>query len=252
MRTFEKSGRAFPCRAHIATAILSLNIFTTVFAEPITYTGEYDANVLPTDTEGSSNHPLWEIMAQETGAATHIEGDALVASTTESSGTNMLFWGIGDNDGRLVGTNQAWSINPENGVTVDFRIQVTATKPHKNTESRLDGGFMIQVVDGERGVNFYFSPSGITAQGASISKSDPMNLSTGYTNFRITMQDGKASLYQAEFETPIFSDIVGTETLRGYNRIIFGDFTSDFSGSYNLKFIKWNNTLANFSAPASP
>lgn len=241
----------FSSKRLIASSILTLLLLAeTSFAVPITYTSQYSANALPTATAATVSDPLWVLSASGTGSSAAIVNGNLAASTMETTGTNQQFWMLGNNAGSTVGTYQAWSLNSATGVTVDFNLQVLETKDNGGGSSSQGGGFMIQVADGSFGTSLYFGTSSIIITGASSYTYTPTSFDlTDFNTFRITMQNGQVTLYSSNSETPIFTALPGSGTLANYNRILMGDFTSTYSGSYNLDYIAWNNTLAEFSAP---
>lgn len=234
------------------TLLLAASLFhsNSAMAGAITYTSQYQGTSLPSTSGGTIADPSWELIAN-TGSTATSAGGFITGSTVDAADANMQFWMIGDNDGHLSGTNAAWSVNPEKGVTVDFRIQVLSSVAVGEGGTGKAGGFMIVVEDGVRTGEFYFSTDKIFFKGASsYSTSMPLNLTTGFTTFRITMKDGFLSLYLEDMETPLFSELQGG-SLVGYNRVLFGDFDSTYSGSFNLEFLKWNNEIAEFSAPVA-
>lgn len=236
--------------SHLPVLVVCSIFQNVAWAGSVAYTSEYLGDVPPTATKGTLANPAWEEKVGGANSVAELDGRALVASTMDAAGPNTQFWVIGDSDGSLAGTPEAWSVSSPTGATVDIRIQVTAAKANKEHTPEQAGGFMIQVADGDRGVSFYFGPDRIIATGAtSYTSTQPLDLSTAFTTFRITMQDGRATLYMADMDAPLFSGIEGTATLLGYNRLLFGDFTSAYSGAYRLAYIKWNNGTAEFSAP---
>lgn len=235
--------------ASLVTFILSLAMVQGLSAAPISYTSEYNGNVVPNATLGTIADPVWDEVSTGSGSIVSANG-ILQANSMNTTDSNYLFWMIGDNDGSLSGTSQAWNVTPSVGVTVDFNVQVTAAKSNGGGDSTQQGGFNIQVSDGQHGISFYFGLTSIIATGASsYTTAIPLDLSSSSNTFRITLQDGAATLYMNDLAAPIFSALDGTATLAGYNRVLFGDFTSVYSGSYNLDYVSWNNTVAEFSAP---
>jgi len=202
------------------------------------YTSRYIPSVLPSETAGTTLDPQWDIGLPSHGSAAEIVDGVLVASTLEAEDENQQFWQVGHVGSQSFGTSAAWEVDPANGVTVDFTIEVTGGKETGGHSENLRKGFAITISDGEKSVVFFFDVNGITANGANLSIINSYD-NTQWRTYRITMKDGIADLYIAGEESPIISEIVGLPA-KGTHRIAFGDISRYVSGSYRLKALAWN------------
>lgn len=238
-------------RAGLLAAFLSA--FSTGWAAPVSYTSGYRAKVLPTETAGTEAQPLWYLQTHE-GDVAAVDDGILSASTMQAADeTNRLqFWQIGQDGEREYGTpSNSWA-NPAGGSTVDFTVKVKESKSDDIATSGVPGGFEIQAAGGGYAINFYFDTQGITAWGATTTVDD-IHPNGEFTTYRIVLQNGRAALYEAGKDPPIFSDLAMRSAPENFDVINFGTVTTSTSGAWELTFLGWSNHIAEFSPPpASP
>ncbi len=180
-----------------------------------------------------------------------VSGEVLTASNFDAAdqAARLQFWQIGmDGDREFGRPAEAWTEGSQDGITVDFTIRVNDGRSDNKAESGVPGGFELMVANQGYGINLYFDKQGITAWGAKIS-TDDVHENTSYCTYRLVIQGGKASLYEAGNESAIFSDMAMRSGAETFNVIAFGTITSTLSGAWDLAFLGWNSGKAELTAP---
>lgn len=220
-------------------------------AGPITYTSKYTATVLPPTSGGTVAVPAFTLSSSGSGNSAAISSQKLVASTTASI-ANSQVWLIGGGNG----TAGAWNISSATGGTVDFSVRVTGANGAYNSLLGYQGGFMIQAADGVGTWTLYFNQVGISILGGDIVDNsvafpwrDLSHDNTTLKTYRLSFKGGRLSLFEAGSPIAIFSNIPRYTGYGALNRLYFGDSSSLVSGSYELGFIGWNTSIADFTPP---
>ncbi len=210
----------------------------------VVYTSSYLANALPSATAGTTADPLWHIGAS--GGTASVANGILSVSTTTI--TSNQFWAVGNSSANTAYAGSTPGVWNTSTATIDFRLQVTAQVG--TTTSTARGGFTIQVTDqtSANSYTFHIGTTGFTYSGTSGLSAEGYDNSSGFKNYRIVIKDGKASFYVEGIANPIFKDVTGAG-VAGRNAILFGDISSGVSGSYNLDYLQWSNSVAEFAAP---
>lgn len=207
----------------------------------VIYTSTYDGSALPT-----ASSPAWYQDAQGDWSASTSNG-VLSASTMPNAGW-LLYWAIGTNDGDPWGTSSVWNTSV---ATVDFRVKVLDTVSDPGKPS----GFWIQLTDlSSRFWNFYvgentlYSNNAVTGDTISVDLASLGINTAAFNDYRIAMSNGVASVYVNGRQTPLFDSVSGVSFVTR-TAMIFGDAASFESAAYELDYLNWSNTTAEFSAP---
>lgn len=241
-------SRKTTCRSLCLAAGCMLALLSVAPAA-VVYTSSYDGSVLPTATAGTAANPKWSIVASSGTFSTGNTGGVLNAVTTGTA--SMQAWAVGTSSGTPYSGSTAgvWSTST---ATVDFNLQVISGV---GGNAATGNGFGIQLSDASnRFYGFYIGPTAIFAQtgastGISISTASLGLDTSDFNTYRVVMDAGKASLYVNDDSTPIFSMVSGFTLGATRTALLFGDFSSSESGSYNLDYLSWSNTTAEFAAP---
>lgn len=230
---------------------------SAAWATPITYTSQYWPTTLPQNAAGIESDPAWYFYTGDAvNNTSSVSNGILSASTMNSSGFGRIqFWQVGQDipdSGREYGTPYtAWQANSITGSTVDFTVRVTAAA--YDSDPSAPGGFQVFVGDEDANMNIFITPTGISGLGAgaySVTGRD----NTVYQTYRIVSQydvvntSNRVWLFEAGNASPIFSYMAPSGS-NGFNFINFGTYTSQTSGAWDLAFIGWNDTIAEYSAP---
>lgn len=231
--------------AFLAASLLIIGS-VPVPAGPITYTSQYIPNALPSTGGGTVVNPSWDYSHSAVGTYTASVSDGILSASTMPAVGNTQSWKIGQAGSSTFGTSSAWSLNAATGATIDFTIKVNASTGAGGSSPQVLGGFNIFVGDGSKYASLYFSPTQISLWGATMPKIDHSN--TEFQTFRIAFSNGLLSLYEAGNDTALISNVAMINTA-GYNQIYWGDGSSLVSGGFQLSYMGWNNTMAEYSAP---
>ncbi|CAN5792724.1 hypothetical protein BH09VER1_BH09VER1_19160 [soil metagenome] len=218
-------------------------------SESVAYTSKYEPRLLPSETEGTKANPVWYFQTHEGGISNTSHG-VLSASTMHCPESDRLqFWQIGlDGEKEYGNPVESWTAATAEGVTIDFTIKVTDSHSDDIATSGVPGGFELLAASNGHAINIYFDTKGITAWGARITMDDS-HQNTEFKTYRLVIQDGKASLFEAGSNAAIFSELTMRPTAEGYSAINFGTGTTTTSGAWELSFLGWNTKVAQLAPP---
>lgn len=217
----------------------------------VIYTSTYDGATLPTATTGTTADPKWSLGGTAGTFSANVNAGVLNASTITDN-ASVQWWALGTTTGGVPfsgSTSSAWNTST---ATIDFNLQVTAAS---GGNLATGNGFMLQLTDKNNlFYSLYIGTTTITYTTSATTSTSVTTASLGidtmsYNLYRVALEGGKLSLYVQGVANPIFNLVSGISLGVTRNAMIIGDGSSAESGTYNLDYMNWSNTTAEFLSP---
>jgi hypothetical protein len=231
----------------VYSAMILGGVAATLAAAPVSgavwYTYDYDGSVLPTD-----DTPAWT----RSGSATVTEAKAYNPGDTGYSSTGLADPGYF----QLASTSSSWiynlavsstawggNDNTVDAFTFEFRAKIVAKADKANVLS-----VTIPISDTVKGVAMLLNDTGGTFANSTFSAPTGSTFDpTVYNTYRITAQKNGAAfdfaLYLNDNPAAVATKTGGGNSITTSN-VSWGDSGSGTNGTFDLDYIRWNNTQA--------